>query len=1003
LNAGPLVVALLSFLTYGYVSDTPLSADRAFSALTLFGILRLPLLILPVLTSALVSGRVSAERLSEFLSEPDLVDYRILQSASEPIAVKFQNAVLEWPGASDTSVASTSNQPGDVPAKTGDTTGVFRLQLQLQLPAGKLTQIVGSVGSGKTAVLSSLLGEMALVDGRVIVQTPLDKAGLSMAYCSQQPWIMNATLRENILFGQNFDHAKYAEVIDACALTPDLGMLPAGDQTEIGEKGINLSGGQKARVSLARAVYSDASIVLLDDVLSAVDAHVARHLFSRAIKHLLQHRTVIMVSHQVQFLPQADMVVVMHKGKAVQVGSYSTLMGGAQERAGRDDSLGGSNLLAEMMQERHRVDVNLSETFQEISPAAAFDADSNGNQAKVVAISKHVSSKLAADDVAIPVKPTSGKLILDEDRNRGSVPLSMYSQYLLQFGVGLLVVMVVSLAALNVGNVGVDWWLSYWADNPELHSVNYYVACYAGITAATTVVTFVQMFSWAYGGVAASVHFHAGMLTSIMRSPMRFFDSTPAGRILNRFSGDIEILDKQLPTTFQSFLQLGTRVASTVIVQAIVFPYTLLATGPILIMYIFLQRFYSHSSREIKRIDNITKSPVSAHLAESLSGLPTVRAYGSSARFVAISEARINANTIAYLKYNLINRWLGLRLDWLGSLLICVTCVVAVLQVSVDPGLIGLAISYAMTITNTLNWLVRNSSETETYLSSVQRVQHYSSLPSEKPAVMIDNKPSPAWPALGGITFDKLTLTYSPELPPVLQDVSVTILPGEKVGVCGRTGAGKSSLMLGLFRILEPTSGCIVIDGIDISTIGLKDLRSKLSIIPQDPVLFDGTLKSNLDPRDTHSDEQLMDAIASVQLAAFVSEHPDGLNMKISSGGESLSVGQRQLICMARSLLRKSKIMVLDEATASTDVASDRIIQQKLRELQGVTQLTIAHRINTIMDSDKILVLEAGRVLEFGSPSTLLANQHSAFAQLVRSSAAEANLLRPAAAFSPVE
>ncbi|RYE84885.1 MAG: ATP-binding cassette domain-containing protein, partial [Methanosarcinales archaeon] len=564
-----------------------------------------------------------------------------------------------------------------------------------------------------------------------------------------------------------------------------------------------------------------------------------------------------------------------------------------------------------------------------------------------------------------------------------------YWDYLVAFTYFLLVILLVSLVLLNAGTVGMDFWLSHWSDNDGRYTLGYFVGIYGAITAATSVVTLVHQLCWAYGGTIASRLLHHDMLARVLRSPISFFDATPVGRILNRFSGDVDTVDKMLPSTFQNLMSLSTRIVSTFIVQAIVFPFILISMLPLALIYFFIQSFYRHSSRELKRLDSITKSPVYATLSECLSGVSTLRAFQAFRRFDVSLQVHINRNASVFLRLNLINRWMGLRLDWLGSLLVAVTCLITVLTAGkVEPGLVGLALSYSFSITSLLNWLVRSATETETNLSCVERIETYSKLVTERPPIVDACRPPREWPSAGAIEFRNLMLRYRPDLPPVLQGVNISIAPGEKVGICGRTGSGKSSLMLGLFRMLEAQEGSIHIDGINIADIGLDDLRERLAIIPQDPVLFNGTLRYNLDPTHTFNEESMWQALESVQMAAYVRAQSDGLDMHITDGGGNLSTGQRQLLCLARSLMRDARVLVLDEATASTDVNSDAIIQRRLRELHGVTQLTIAHRIDTILDSDKILVLEAGRVLEFAPPAQLLADPNSAFAKLVRQSAA---------------
>jgi ABC-type multidrug transport system fused ATPase/permease subunit len=1024
LEIGPLLVALLSFLTYAYTSDEPLTAARAFSSLALFNILRLPLMIFPMLLSILASAQVSAGRFARFLDAPDMPEYRTLLECGArdgkgaddddagDAAVEFVGATLRWDVAPETAKADAAAKPKPAaPATSSDAVAInlgadpFALRdVTLRVPRGKLTTVVGAVGAGKSTLLAALLGELRLDAGKVILRTDAGggEAASAVAYCSQQPWILNASVRDNILFGEPLDPVRYARILEACALAPDLAILPAGDETEIGERGVNLSGGQKARIALARAVYSACPLVLLDDVLSAVDAHVGRHLFDRALREQMAGRTIILVSHQLQFVARSDAVIVVEDGRVVQSGSYEALMTpGPNPR----------NPLREMMQEREKIDADLNKAAEEkggdaAATAAAAEEAAAAAPSEAPAPAPSTATATAPAPAPAPAAPTppaagkpaapkgaGGALMTEEDRFRGGVSISLPTLYLADFGLLVLTLLVLTLLLSNVGRVGTDWWLGYWstetASASTAHSIGYFVGIYGAITVATSLLTLAHQLTWAVGGVRAALKLHSSMFDRILRSPTSFFDTTPVGRILNRFSGDIAIIDKDLPTSFSSFVNLTLRMLATIVVQAVIMPWTLVGALPIFVLYVATQQFYRRTSRELKRLDNISKSPIYAHLSESLTGLPTLRSYAQQARFVALLENKVDENVRPYWKMHLTNRWSGLRFDWIGTLLVGVTSLVAVLTAgTVSPGLIGLAISYALAITNLLNWLVRGATETETYFASVERVQFYASLPVERAAVIEGTRPPASWPSEGRVVFRDLTVRYRPDLDPVLRGVTADVAPGHKVGVVGRTGSGKSSLMLALFRILEAEAGAIEVDGVDIATLGLDDLRSRLAIIPQDPTLFSGPLRYNLDPQKAHADEALWRALERVQLGAAV-RALGGLDAPLTEGGDNLSVGQRQLLCMARARLRQARVLVLDEATASVDVQTDAMIQTMVREaFKGTTVLIVAHRINTILDCDRVMVLDQGRVAEFGSPAELRAKgDASMFAQLVKLSA----------------
>jgi ATP-binding cassette subfamily C (CFTR/MRP) protein 1 len=988
MDVGPLFVALLTFLTYAFTSSSPLTAGQAFTALTLYQILRLPLMVMPMLVGAIGSARVAADRLSAFLDAPEQREYRellpVVPEGSKGYAVTLTNATLTW--GTD---ASVSPAPDLTP---------FALQhVSLRVPAGKLTTVVGAVGSGKSSLLSAILGEMELSFGTVSVsvRAPVDGTMGAIAYCGQQPWIVNASLRDNIVFGSPWDEKRYTAAVFACALEQDLAMLPAGDATEIGERGVTLSGGQKARVALARAVYSSAPIVLLDDVLSAVDAHVAGHLWEHALTGPLglRGRTVVLVSHQLQFLAQSHLVIVLAGGRAVQVGTYAALLGAPPGAAG--------NALATMMAARQRVDAELQRVQR-----SGEDASVSSPVAADAAVAKGAKAVPSADEAVVKkAAPSVGpRTTTDEDRNTGSVPNAVYYGYARALGPVVLPVLLLALLLANAARVGTDVWLGFWAVDSFGATTAYYVGVYAGITLASALISLLQSLAWASGGIHAGLRAHSDMLARLLRARTSFFDATPAGRILNRFSTDVAIVDKDLPTSMATYTKVLTSIVATVVVQAVILPFTLVAAVPVSLTYAAVGMYYRASAREVKRMDAISKSPVYAHLSETLVGLPSIRAYAVTEGFAATAETRLDAHNCANWKVNLLNRWLGLRLDALGALLVGGVCLVSVLTAGSAPaGLVGLSIAYAMSLTGSLNWLVRSSTEAETYLASMERMQSYSvgdAVPVEKDAVVLSARPPTEWPAAGAVRFESLSVRYRPELPLVLNNVSVDVPAGTSVGVCGRTGSGKSSLMLALFRIMEPcegegggTTGRVCIDGLDIHAMGLADLRRKLSIIPQDPVLFGASVRYNLHPvAEEEGGEGVDDAamwavLKQVQLDAAVTAM-GGLDAAIAEGGENLSVGQRQLLCIARALLRRSRVLVLDEATASVDVATDALVQSMLRtSFVGCTVFVIAHRIDTVLGCDRVLVMDKGSVAEFDAPAALLARPESLFAALVRSSA----------------
>ena len=1064
MNAGPLVAALLAFLTYGLTSSQPLSAGKAFASLTLFTILRLPLMVLPMLLSTFTAGKVSFKRIAKFLHAPKHVDYRAFSpspsvsgdsNAPQPAgtsAAEFHGATLSWVTADDPGAATAdSSKPVDAAKPSGSAAATdvekppvapatpFQLRrLNLALPTGKLTTIVGSVGSGKSSLLAALLGEMRLSEGSVTVfasgssngssgegkhestsgssdSVAVSVAGpasgpQSIAYCSQLPWVLNATVKENIIFSSEFNSARYEAVLDACALRPDLAILPAGDATQVGDAGVTLSGGQKARIALARAIYSHCPILLLDDVLSAVDAHVGRHIFTAALRgHLVagEGRTVVLASHQLQYLPSSDYVVALRAGAVAQAGTFDDVINQVEGMT----SDGGSNVVRELMVERQRVDDSLADAVGSAQNDAAASEKKSGDVIAGGADTPAPSG--AADDVKTPPASDESTPVAEksdestskspsiataavaaskgahsaEDRQTGSVPLSVYRDYLSAFGGCMRITMWLALLLSSAAIVGTDVWLSVWSDARGGYSTGMYIWVYAIITVASALLMFVYSACWASGGTTASYSLHDRMLSRVIRAPISFYDTTPAGRITNRFSGDIDIIDRALPTSFQGFLSLAARIVGTIVLEAVILPWSLIGFAVTAVVYAYVQMYYAASSRELKRLDNITKSPVLAHLSETLTGLPTIRAYGAGGRFVTGFQSKLDRNSLANLTLNLVNRWLGLRLDWIGGVIVACVCLVAVLTAgTLNPGLVGLAISNAIAITGLLNWAVRNQTEVQQYLASVERILHYSRLPVEAAPIVPGNRPKAEWPAEGSIDVSGLCVRYRPDLPQVLKGISFSVKAGTKIGVCGRTGCGKSSLMLALFRMLEAEEGRITIDGIDISTIGLDDLRSKLAIIPQDATLFNGSsVRRNVDPTGKSSDADISAALERVQMAEAV-QALGGLDATVQES--SLSAGQRQLLCFARALVRKPKVLVLDEASASTDVKTDALLQRMLRsdDFRDTTLLAIAHRVHTVADADMVLVLDAGRVAEYAPPSVLLADPDSMFAKLVSQS-----------------
>eukprot|EP00048_Salpingoeca_helianthica_P002826 m.61122 g.61122 ORF g.61122 m.61122 type:complete len:1476 (-) comp12327_c0_seq4:235-4662(-) len=830
--------------------------------------------------------------------------------------------------------------------------------INLTVPRGTLVGVCGAVGSGKSSLISAILSQMKVVSGTNHVVR-------SIAYVAQQAWIQSATLRNNVLFGLPYDEAKYNRVIDICCLRPDLDVLPAGDATEIGERGINLSGGQKQRVSLARALYSDKELYLLDDPLSAVDAQVGRALFENCIRGALRGKTVIFVTHQLQFLSSCDRVLFMDQRTIAEDGPYPALIAA---------DAGFARLM-----ESHRVREKVTQDAQTSATEAAPEAKTKAGPRK------------PAGDAAV----AAGKaLVQAEARETGAVTHKTYMTYMRAGGLMLAVCALVFFYLSMGGRVFSDWWLSYWI---RLHSTNiredslFYVFALVYGMSAVALLILQAIRGVIYNAVTlrASSRLHEALYMKVLRAPMSFFDATPTGRIINRFSKDMDDADVGLPTTLEQFLQNQALILVSIGLVAVVFPWFLIAIVPVFFIYQFIVNFTRPAQRDLKRLDGISRSPLYGHITATLQGLATLHAFDKEQQFAGDCNRLIDNNTRAFFAFAYVGRWFGLRLDIITTLLTGATSFLIVgLRDSISSSLASLALLYTISLSGLFQFTTRLFVESEARFTAIERINQYVvDVPTERAAHTEKALPE-HWPQ-GSIEFDNLVVAYRPELPPALNGVSLSIRPREKIGVAGRTGSGKSTLALSLFRIIEARSGCIRIDGIDIASVGLDDLRSRLAVIPQDPVLFVGTVRYNLDPFGQHSDAAIWAALEQSYLKDAIAALPLALNSTVVENGENFSVGERQLLCLARALLRGSRILILDEATAAIDTRTDGLIQAAIRHaFADCTLITVAHRLDTILDSDRILVLDNGHVAEFDTPQALLANPSSYFAQMVASSQA---------------
>uniref|UniRef100_A0A8B9RF21 ATP-binding cassette, sub-family C (CFTR/MRP), member 3 n=1 Tax=Astyanax mexicanus TaxID=7994 RepID=A0A8B9RF21_ASTMX len=976
-TSAPFLVALTTFAVYVSVDkNNVLDADKAFVSLSLFNILRFPLNMLPQVISSLVQASVSLKRIQAFLShdelDPDNVDKK---PAPSDHAVTVVNGKFSW-------------AKKDPPALQ---------HINVMVPQGSLLAVVGHVGCGKSSLVAALLGEMEKLEGHISIRG-------SVAYVPQQAWIQNATLRDNILFGRPYVEQKYRCVLEACALTPDLEVLPGGDLTEIGEKGINLSGGQRQRVSLARALYSEADVYLMDDPLSAVDAHVAKHIFDHVIgpEGALRGKTRILVTHGISFLPQVDNILVLVEGIVSEMGSYQDLLkqNGAFAEFLRNYSL------EDIIEEDEVTEVLIDEEESFPDDALSNHTDMVDNEPAVNEARRQFMRQISimSNDLENPKtksirkrrcserrpgeppqekkEPKVEKLIQAETAETGRVKFKVYWEYAKAVGPILSLFICFLYASQSAAAIGANIWLSQWTNDSRdsvtaQEKVHMRVGVYASLGITQGILVMFSSFTLAMGKIQAARKLHQGLLDNKFHTPQAFFDTTPLGRIINRFSKDIYVIDEALPSTILMFLGTFFASVATMIVIVSSTPIFAVVIVPLALVYFFVQRFYVATSRQLKRLESVSRSPIYSHFSETITGTSVIRAYGRNSAFVLMSDMKVDENQKSYYPGIVSNRWLGIRIEFIGNCIVLFAAVFAVLEKeNLSPGLVGLSVSYALQVTMSLNWMVRMTSDLESNIVAVERVKEYSETPPEAPWEVEDKKPPTDWPSEGNVEFADYSVRYREGLDLVLRNISLRVKGGEKIGIVGRTGAGKSSMTLCLFRLLEAAGGEITIDGVKIKEIGLHDLRSKLTIIPQEPVLFSGTLRMNLDPFEKYSDDDMWNALTLSHLHKFVSNQPAKLALECSEGGENLSVGQRQLICLARALLRKTRILILDEATAAIDLETDDLIQSTIRtQFEDCTVFTIAHRLNTIMDYTRILVLDKGQIAEFDTPVNLIAQK----------------------------
>ncbi|KAK3032481.1 hypothetical protein RJ639_037294 [Escallonia herrerae] len=939
----PTFVAVATFGTC-IILGIPLESGKILSALATFRILQQPIYVLPDTISMIAQTKVSLDRLASFFRlddlQPDVVEK--LARGSSDIEIEIVDGRFSW----DISSPNPTLK-----------------EINIKVSHGMRVAVCGTVGSGKSSFLSCILGEMPKLSGNV-------KLSGTKAYVAQSPWIQSGKIVDNILFGKEMDKERYDRVLEACCLKKDLEILFLGDQTVIGERGINLSGGQKQRIQIARAVYQDADIYLFDDPFSAVDAHTGSHLFKECLLGLLDSKTVIYITHQVEFLPAADLILVMKDGRITQAGKYDDIL-----KSGSDFmELVGAH--KEALSALDSIDAGTREdkgveSVTNVEQKEETRNDENGKE----------------DDIIGP----KGQLVQEEEREKGKVGFSVYWKYITTaYGGALVPFILLAQVLFQLCQIGSNYWMA-WAT-----PVSKYVA--PPVRSSTLIIVYValaigssfcilgrSLLLVTAGYKTATLLFNR-MHLCIFRAPMSFFDATPSGRILNRASTDQSAVDLNIPFQVGAFAFSMIQLLGTIGVMSQVAWQVFLVFVPVIGICIWLQQYYIPSARELARLVGVCKAPVIQHFAETISGSTTIRSFDQESRFRETSMKLIDGYSRPKFNTAGAMEWLCFRLDMLSSVTFAFSLVfiISIPVGTIDPSIAGLAVTYGLNLNMLQAWVIWNLCNLENKIISVERIFQYTAIPSEPPLVIDTIRPERQWPSHGEIDICSLQVRYAPHMPFVLRGLTCTFGGGMKTGIVGRTGSGKSTLIQTLFRIVEPAAGQIVIDGINISSIGLHDLRSRLSIIPQDPTMFEGTVRSNLDPLEEYSDEQIWEVLDKCQLGDEVRKKEGKLNSTVNENGENWSMGQRQLVCLGRVLLKKSRVLVLDEATASVDTATDNMIQQTLRQhFTDSTVVTIAHRITSVLDSDMVLLLDHGLVKEYDSPAKLLKNKSSSFARLV--------------------
>ncbi|KZV74802.1 P-loop containing nucleoside triphosphate hydrolase protein [Peniophora sp. CONT] len=948
-----------TYAVFSLVMKRQLTPAIIFSSMAVFDLLRDQLRLAAMLLPTIVDAKVSLDRVTEFFQHAELLDIYVNKSAiinveadrHAPDAIGFKDARFTW----------SREDKNDGSATPTDRRFSLRIEGEVVFKRGAVNLVIGPTGCGKTSLLMALLGEMYYSHERSGSWYNLPRES-GVAYAAQESWVLNETIKDNILFGATYDDERYNKVLYQCNLLPDLELFEAGDLTEVGEKGLTLSGGQKARVTLARAIYSTASILLLDDVLAALDVHTARWIVDKCFKSdLVRGRTVILVTHNVALTRSiADFVVSLGSdGHVTSRGSVS-------------DALA--------------MDVTLAHEVEE--------------EVQIIEKSEVVG------DAEKPVAPTkgkpSGKLVMAEEVAEGHVSWSALSMYLSALGgPRALLFWLVFVGGLFVGDIFrvlQTYWLGQWSEQYELRPVDqvnvaYYLGIFVAFLFGYIIAYTAAAFGYVSGIVRAARQLHKALMDAILGTTLRFLDSTPMSRIIARCTQDIRAIDGPVAFEFRFVVEILVTMIVKLTSIVIYTPIFLVPGALFFAAGAYTGNVYMAAQLSVKREMSNKKAPVLGHFGAAVSGLVSIRAYGAQEGFKTESYRRIDEYTRAARTFYDLNRWVGIRIDGLAGLF---TAVLAAYMIygpgheHVLPSDVGFSLNMAVGFSGLIIWLVRFVNAFEVSGNSLERIRAFTIIEQE-PKPVVDKVPPAAWPTSGNLRVERLHARYSMGGPLVLKDLSFEVKSGERVGIVGRTGSGKSSLTLSLLRAI-PTDGHIFYDGVDTSATNLDALRSNITIIPQVPEMLSGTLRENLDPFNEHDDATLNGALRSAGLTALQGADDEGkitLDTPIAASGGNLSVGQRQILALARALVRGSKLLILDEATSSIDYKTDTIIQKSLRtELGGdVTLLIVAHRLQTIMDADKVMVLDAGRIVEFDAPRVLLARSGGYFKALVDESA----------------